>query len=59
MTDVLAGIMLIFLVCVHYGYVGERIPENVGIIMILASFIWPVFVIKMSSDWAKWRMPKK
>ena len=57
-TDVLAGIMLIFLVCVHYGYVGERIPENVGIIMILASFIWPVFVIKMSSDWAKWRMPK-
>ena len=58
-TDVLAGNMLISLVCVHYGYVGERIPENVGIIMILASFIWPVFVIKMSSDWAKWRMPKK
>ena len=58
-TDVLAGGMLISLVCVHYGYVGERIPESVGIIMILASFIWPVFVMKMSSDWAKWRMPKK
>ena len=58
-TDVLAGDMLISLVCVHYGYVGERIPERVGIIMILASFIWPVFVMKMSCDWAKWRMPKK